>query len=361
MNMLRDSQAINSPDPDMTKKETRTPLRKDELEKIARELKSKLQRASVTAKQLKLSQNLRNLPPDSPASLTALPKLSPLKNYYMWKRQIASGLLTLLPNLYSPGKLPTLTKPLIFLLSSPLKEHRDAESDGEPDSPIKRRRAESGAVREPQMVLQAIPSTPPKVLAVLHPLPVLTSNPARSDTTPTMAKAQLNLLKTPTQRRDGYNDDEGADLLMFLATSPSPAKPYGSTPRATLAPNGAAAQATSMAKPVSSGGFIAPAPPLTPKRPMLNMAKTPQNRITPSFHSLVVLGSALPSAGLALTPAGFNMSDYVNFFTPLPGAAATSAHGHARSFLKTPDFQNLVGKGDKMMNFDRFGPPESKD
>lgn len=369
MNTLKDSKAVNSPDPDMTKKDKpRTPLRKDELEKIARELKKKLQKASVAAKQLILlasALNLRNLP-ESPALQTAMPKLSPLKNYYMWKRQIAAGSpgVGLLPNLFSPGKSPTLTKPLIFLSSSPLR--RKSESEEEPDSPIKRRRAESGAVREPQMILEEIPSTPPKNLAALHPLPVLTSNAkAAGQTTPTLPKRQPNLLKTPTQRRDGFNDEEGADLLMYLATSPSPAKPYA-TPRATSAPGGNSAPVTTMGKPSSAGQFLAPAPPQTPKRAMFSSAKTPQNRLTPSFHSLVVPGSALPSAGLALTPAGFSMSDYVNFFTPSPSAVG-SAHANAnKSFLKTPDFQGHVTSkpvDGKMINFDKvglFGPQGSE-
>ncbi|KAM9902104.1 hypothetical protein OXX69_008460, partial [Metschnikowia pulcherrima] len=93
----------------------------------------------------------------------------------------------------------------------------------------------------------------------------------------------------------------------------------------------------------------------TPKRPMTSTAKTPQNRLTP--YGLAVPGSALPSAGLALTPAGFNMNDYVNFFTPSPG---TAAHGHTgRTLLKTPDFHGQIQNGThtsvdgKMINFDK--------
>lgn len=379
----------------------KTPLKKDDLEKIAKELKTKLSKASVAAKQLltsSVSSSSQGLPPGSPVSLMSPPKSSPLKNYYMWKRQIAAGTtpaLTLLPNLYSPDrKLPTLTKPSVFLSSSPLKNIADSglrtrkssvdthSAADLNDSPIKRRRAESGAVLrvEPHMVLEEMPGTSGYTSPTrnsLHPSPVLTSNAANrrqslelpiknAQTTPTMPKSQLAthaaLLKTPTQpSRDNYNDLEGADLLMYLATSPSPAKPYANTPRASSAPNGSTQSTSSMAKPASSNLFIAPPPPLTPKRPMFSTAKTPQSRLTPSVYgNLAVPGSALPSAGLALTPAGFNMNDYVNFFTPSPGGAASQGSAFSKSFLKTPDFHGLVQTSvqktpvdGKMINFDK--------
>lgn len=415
MNTLKDSKSVNSPDPDMSAATTtksdatpqstckpKTPLKKDELEKIAKELKMKLSKASVAAKQLLTSSSSSNshaLPPGSPLVLISPPKSSPLKNYYMWKRQIAAGntpSLTLLPNLYSPDrKLPTLTKPSVLLSSSPLKSiaegsgsrTRKSSIDTEVgadlnDSPIKRRRADSGAVLrvEPQMVLEEMPATHSPMKNALHPSPVLTSASQNSrhkteislqpkaQTTPTMPKKQLSnqtsLLKTPTQSgRDHYNDEEGADLLMYLATSPSPAKPYGNTPRASSAPNGTSLLSSQvMGKPSSL--FIAPPLPLTPKRPMFSTAKTPQSRLTPCVYgNLAVPGSALPSAGLALTPAGFNMSDYVNFFTPSPNAAASQGSANAnKSFLKTPDFHGLAQPNGpktpvdgKMINFDKVG------
>lgn len=408
MNTLKDSKAVNSPDPDMSTAATKTdatppsarkpktPLKKDELEKIAKELKLKLSKASVTAKQLltaSASSATTTLPPMSPGDAAHMSPVrsSPLKNYYMWKRQIAAGNppgLTLLPSLYSPDrKLPTLTKPSVFLSSSPLKciaeGPRSTSFDTESelmDSPIKRRRADSGAVLrvEPHMVLAEM-SDSPNAKPSLHPSPVLTSvasnsrrssesSTSKAQRTPTMPKKQLAstsaLLKTPTQpARDKFHDDEGADLLMYLATSPSPAKPYATTPRASSAPSGNGHLSSQpMGKPASL--FIAPPPPLTPKRAMFSTAKTPQSRLTPSIYgNLAVPGSALPSAGLALTPAGFNMSDYVNFFTPSPNAAAS--HGSAmanKSFLKTPDFHGLVQPSGpktpvdgKMINFDKVG------
>lgn len=408
MNTLKDSKSVNSPDPDMsataiTKTETtpqsarkpKTPLKKDELEKIAKELKMKLSKASVTAKQLLSSLSSQNLPPGLPLAHMSPPKLSPLKNYYMWKRQIAAGNtpgLLLLPSLYLPDrKLPTLTKPLVFLLSLPLKsiaELNAKNSNGNEsdlnDSPIKRRRADSRAVLrvEPHMVLEEMPKK-----NSLHPSPVLTSTSQNkpdskaatqsnnAQTTPVLQKLQMHtqahLLRTPTQQnRENFNDEEGADLLMYLATSPLPAKPYTSTntPRASLAPSGGlltlSQSSQAKSKLNSAGQFIAPPPPLTPKRLVFSTAKTPQSRLTPSVYgNLAVPGSALPSAGLALTPAGFNMSDYVNFFTPSPSAAASQGSGIAnRSFLKTPDFHGLVQTlsqktpvDGKMINFDVVG------
>ncbi|OBA21871.1 hypothetical protein METBIDRAFT_15072, partial [Metschnikowia bicuspidata var. bicuspidata NRRL YB-4993] len=366
----------------------KTPLKKEELEKIAQELKKKLSRASVAAKQL-LSATAtgagRSLLPDSPVLQTLLPKLSPLKNYYMWRRQIAGATaknVTLLPVLYSPGRrLPTLTKPSIFLSSSPLKNFNAGLSPAEP-SPAgalsRKASMDSEALTElndspPHMVLEEIhgPQTPPKREA-LHPLPVLSSNPPSGRrtgpkpalTTPTLAKKPLStgpnaLLKTPTQaaRGDAYNDDEGADLLMYLAASPSvPKSGAANTPRAPH--NVAFAGHPGASKPHSGSLFMAP--PLTPKRPLISTAKTPQNRLTPSVYGgLAVPGSTLPSAGLALTPAGFNMNDYVNFFTPSPGTAAAAHGGLAgRTLLKTPDFHGQVQSAHtsvdgKMINFDK--------
>ena len=126
-----------------------------------------------------------------------------------------------------------------------------------------------------------------------------------------MAKRELssqsskNALLNPKQNSNGngYNDAEGADLLMYLATSPSPARPYlSNTPRVMNKPlpsilqssilqssqpsqsqsqtsttsasasasanasssagSGSAANASSSS---SSSSFLAPPPPVTPK------------------------------------------------------------------------------------------------
>lgn len=98
------------------------------------------------------------------------------------------------------------------------------------------------------------------------------------------------------------------------------------------------------------------------------MARTPQNRMTPQvnlFSNGLTAGGAngLPSSGLMLTPGGFNMSDYFNFFTPLPGG-----HNLHKGFMKTPDFNPALGHSGsslnqvaklkvdgKMINFDKVG------
>lgn len=383
MNTLKNSTIVNSPDPDtMARKEPvvqakmKTPLRKDELEKIARELKSKLARASETAKQLRLasSSNLKSLQA-LPVPLQKDIRLSPMKSRYLWKRQpqTGSGLnlappLALLNSFYSPDrKLPTLTTPLVFLLSLPLKnisEHEETntrrlsvDADQLEDSPIRKRRS-VGAMGSPTMILEKIKITPSPSRHENGSSTAAKAGQA-GQTTPTLQKRQLAVLKTPTQLKDAYNDDEeGADLLMYLATSPSPAKPYANTPRASLAPHGSLNHASAI-KPASAQAFAVPPPPLTPKRPMFALARTPQNRHTPGMHgNLALPGSALPSAGLALTPAGFNMSDYVNFFTPSPSAGLLG-HGVQRNLaLKNTEF-HLNGKAPvvdgKMINFDGVG------
>ena len=64
-----------------------------------------------------------------------------------------------------------------------------------------------------------------------------------------------------------------------------------------------------------------------------------------------------------LTPAGFNMSDYFNFFTPLPGSGSLG-HNLNKNFMKTPDFNGVHANSNlnpkqkvdgKMINFDKVG------
>lgn len=357
----------------------KTPLRKDELEKIAKQLKKKLSKASITAKQSMSPTNINSNLSSNPSSVT---KTSPLK-YYMLKNKFMNSPnsnLSSSPNMYSPnGKSPTQTKTsaAMFLSSSPLKSA--PLSVNRDDSPTKKGQ----------------PNTPPTALATaLKPSPALTisnkSTPAKKEddqqqpqqTTPTLSRKQLHshsnnpLLRTPTNSRQNssgggnYNDEEGADLLMYLATSPSPAKPYYSsnTPRIKES-----------AKP--NNVFVAP-PPLTPKRHNnTSLTRTPQNRLTPSVNLFNNGATGLPSSGLTLTPAGFNMSDYV-FFTPSPGSAMNQHHHHPnggsslgvfnnKNFLKTPDFHSMItntpgqnGKSSnqneqtvngKMINFDKDG------
>lgn len=278
MNTLKDTSNMSKQKPS---------LKKEELEKIAAELKKKLSKASLTAKQSLSPTNIRT-------------NSSPLKSYFTPSKNITSS-----PNLYSPSsKSPTKMNPT-YLVSPPIHE----------DSPTKKRKTlplKGG----PQMVLEEIPrpNTPTKQT---------TLKPSLDDkvTTPTLAKKELHdsaLLKTPKSKSNNYNDNEGADLLMFLATSPSPAKPYY-TPKHSL--------------PSRDSKFVQPAPPVTPKRHLQANTKTPNNRLTPGFN---LFNGGMPSHGLTLTPTGFNMNDYVNFFSPSPGGEMLQ-----KNLLKTPDFSNL--------------------
>ena len=381
----------------------KTPLKKEELEQIARQLKKKLSKASITAKQSLSPTNIKT------STTIALPKSSPLKSYIMKNNSNdhsptnnISNLSSSPINLYSPnGKSPThiRTPAAAFLSCSPLKNvsHADTSADDMLDSPTKRRKTSPR-----KMVLQEITPEKVKKESTLKPSLELTSTSTKKKpespskdktTTPTMAKRELSsqsstsssaqnaLLKTPKQNSNGngYNDAEGADLLMYLATSPSPARPYlSNTPRVMNKPlpsilqssilqssqpsqsqsqsqsqtsttsasasasanasssagSGSAANASSSS---SSSSFLAPPPPVTPKRVINSHSNiTPKNRLTPFFNTLNANG--LPSQGLALTPTSFNMNDYVTFFTPSPGGAFN------KNLLKTPDFHNSLLK-----------------
>lgn len=276
------------------------------------------------------------------------------------------------------------------------------------ESPIKKSNRSSPLKNQPTMVLQSVEDSPSKTSS-LKPSPPLSSKKssqvAPQQTTPTLPKKQLNvnttsILKTPTQPKSatfGNNDDEGAELLMYLATSPSPAKSYfPNTPKlgksknqgqqssaqshlptlqpqngdlpSTTAPNSSYSAHKHTSSNSSANSFMAPPPPLTPKRHINANSKTPQNRLTPSmnlFNTISNNASGLPSSGLALTPAGFNMNDYVNFFSPSPGGANLNRN-MGSNFLKTPDFNNLLANAThnsnqskvvdgKMINFDKVG------
>lgn len=376
-----------------SEKSTKTPLKKEELEKIAKELKKKLSKASITAKQ----QQQQNSPGSKIGKLTHS-NVSPLKEYVSKKNFESPNkfnyLLSSSP-LYSPNnKSPTHMRSSAaasLLSSSPIIE-----------SPIKKSNRSSPLKNQPTMVLQSVENTPSKA-SNLKPSPPLSSKKSSlnntQQTTPTLPKKQLNvntssLLKTPTQPKSatfGNNDDEGAELLMYLATSPSPAKTYfPNTPKLgkaknqaqpqlptsqphngdlsnTTAPNSSFSAHKHTSSNSSANSFMAPPPPLTPKRHINTSSKTPQNRLTPSmnlFNTINNNTSGLPSSGLALTPAGFNMNDYVNFFSPSPGGANLSRN-MASNFLKTPDFNNLLANATqnnqskvvdgKMINFDKVG------
>lgn len=439
MNTLHETTNVSSSSPDMDTSmngsssgavaKSKTALRKEELDKIAKELKKKLLRASITAKQLSPT-NLRNgagnaggssgdlssnggihktsaSPFRNPLARRSYSSTSNMNSNKGSNKNIASAspvavrtssqrqessstlggpngtiFLSSSPSqLISPdGKSPTHIKtPGILLGSSPLKKVASKYNTSE--SPTKKK----GKQGNPQMILQQVqpPSSPPKfgittalvpenksnrisINGPSSPLSVQSQRTTMVPTTPTLSKNTLSsgnqgnsslaasrtnaLLKTPTQGRgsshgNGYNDDEGADLLMYLATSPSPAKPFmqPNTPRANMGSGSSGAIKNNGSHQSSSSGantFLAP-PPLTPKRHMgfsngLN-ARTPQNRMTPAINLL--LNVNIPPSGVTSTPAGFNMNDYVNFLTPSPGVSLSSRMNPA----KTPDFNSLLG------------------
>jgi hypothetical protein len=304
MNTLKDNTNMTGAKP-----KPKTPLKKEELEKIAAELKKKLSRASVTAKQQLSPTNIRT------AS-------SPIKGNFTPCKNVVSS-----PALYSPSsKSPTKMNPSYLL--SPV--------NGE--SPTKKRKSLPLKSQGIQMVLEPIsrPRTPTKEQTTLKP-----SLDDKKVTTPTLPKKELtvtmenSLLKTPKSKLN-YNDEEGAGLLMYLATSPSPAKPYFTPRHSSSLPTTRESSSLLNKNPPASALFIAPPPPVTPKRHFTSSTRTPQNRLTPGMNLYSNLGG-LPSQGLTLTPTGFNMNDYVDFFTPSPGGEVLQ-----KSLLKTPDFNNLM-------------------
>ena len=408
-NTLQDSKSVNSPEleksaPNSAKRLSSSSLMgKAEFEQIAKKLKLKLSRASVTAKQQSAAfpATLQRLwPPDSPVSQTLLPKSSPLKSYYMLKRKSSpNGLSTLdsLPYLKSPtGRSPELPGSSITFSISPFKGGLESN-----DSPTQINKNRAGAAGRPetQMFLKALPlssaGSPPMKLA-LNPLPVLDEKPlgifpgyqgapglalkqslttasanrrslsigsSKSATTPVLAKKQLStqVFATPTQPGRSESDkNEEADLLMYLATSPSPAMPYRSTPKAAaaLAP-GHQSVVSSSNKPNGPGNqFLPPQPPISPKKPLTPSDRTPQ-RFPLSLNGM--LGSTLPSECVSLTPADFNLNDYINFFTPSPAIAASIHHGmQGKSLMQTPNIPALAlshssqppSVDAKMINFD---------
>lgn len=369
---------------DMNEK-PKTPLKKEELEQIAKQLKKKLSKASATAKKTLSPVNMRNRMGGTFSS--------PLKSSLSSSSPIAAS-DTLSPNSipYSPRKRsPTQRKTLAvsYLSSSPFKNGPEEDSPG--DSPSNRRTREDVKKQreeQPRMILEHVepPLTPPgkdhnQALKLSPPM-----SSAKQQRTPVLSRKQMFggtpniLLKTPTQSRpttNGYNDEEGADLLMYLATSPSPSKPRSGTPKWTSERHNAPSSGSSVnlkSRPTtaSSGqssdpNFAVPAIPLTPKRYINSSSRTPRSRLTPSshfFNSMISPGGGLPSSGLTLTPAGFNLNDYVDFFTPSPGNngagnGLTNTAG-SKGFLKTPDFNAGVSSNKqkvdgRMINFDKLG------
>ncbi|CAI5760523.1 unnamed protein product [Candida verbasci] len=336
----------------------KTPLKKEELEQIAKQLKKKLSKAGLTAKQSLSPTNLKSNNNNNNNGINSnnttpisLPKSSPLKSYIVNKNRNSShsNLNNFSPisssPLYSPNnKSPTHMKTpaaAMYLSSSPLKNQTISEESQE-SSPTKKRKTSPS-----KMILEELSPNSKKESSIssLKPSIDLKSSPIERkqqenqqqhpQTTPKMANKEI--CSTPKART--RNDSEGADLLLYLATSPSPAKQsyYSNTPKQQHK-SPPPSQPTQTANTSNVPQFVVPPPPVTPKRVgsssiSNNLSKTPQ-RLTP-FMS-IANNNGLPSSGLTLTPTGFNMSDYVNIFTPSPGSLLN------KNLLKTPDFNNLL-------------------
>ncbi|CAK9440056.1 uncharacterized protein LODBEIA_P41560 [Lodderomyces beijingensis] len=368
----------------------KTPLKKEELDKIARQLKQKLSKASIAAKQTLSPTNMKSSLPPSSASASASAS-SPLQNYlpssatkskYKDSPLRANDTTTLSssPNFYSPShRSPThmKTPAAVFLSSSPLKNTTTFGQDGDEimgDSPTKRRKTglntSTSASSPTKMVLAELaPSSQsshqlPRHTPALKPSLDMSRSPIRPSQSRRRSSESTreahDVTKTP---RPAPADTEGADLLIYLATSPSPAKAY--KPRVSFNDVPATLQnhpqpsdhppqlqplsaPQSQPQPLQQQGQLSasttfvppPLPPATPKRISQHHpsnARTPQNRLTPFLGGN--LGSNLPSSGLTLTPQGFNMNDYVNIFTPSPGQALK------QNLLRTPDFNSVINGG----------------
>lgn len=367
----------------------KTPLRKDDLERIALQLKRRLSRASIAAKQSILLLPTPSSSAVSPVVPSAIDR-SPFQ-HLLHSKPSSNSFSSPMTDLYLPnGRSPTrIRSPAPFLHLLPLKHvaSSSARSSTNDESPTKRRRTSLAAKQ--QLVLQEM-SPRPKVHALKPsldlsscskpsaptspPPPPSDMRPAGPDahTTPTQPKRalalhlRLNLASNPlllTPAPPTNNpDEEGADLLMYLATSPAPPKPYNLTPRASSALDAyhsvldsRASSALSMptnagvnfrSKILALAGDGPFVTPVTPKHSAQahHSARTPV-RLTPlmAFYGQngLLSGTGLPSSGLALTPSGFNMNDYVNFFSPSPGGAMSSHV--SKTLLRTPDFNAMLG------------------
>lgn len=138
------------------------------------------------------------------------------------------------------------------------------------------------------------PSTPPQqkihINSEIYNTASTNKTYIQTSSSPAVLNRQQKLLSTPDHQK---HHDEGADLLMFLATSPSPVqyKQPPSTPSRSIASKLTQTSSIQRLGNSLSNNQIINA---TPGTPMRNLLKTP----------------------------GFNMNDYVNIFTPSPGHLA---------------------------------------
>ncbi|ODQ83236.1 hypothetical protein BABINDRAFT_159673 [Babjeviella inositovora NRRL Y-12698] len=412
-------------------------LQRAEISRITRQLKSRLAKAGIKAK-VENSQLFSSSPNKHNAQFSSEANFSPLK---------ASGEFSPLKDAhfsgsaqFSPLKAPTFSSmnhlpssatteveerfPSKRTLDSdatdtdtecsPMKKHTSNPTlSNIPSSPIYQQYQQQSE-REHNMTTDP-PQTPPSTYSSLHksssvtlalaqstishvshlnnlsPLSKvnkpLTSSPGLS--TPKTSRNRMSLL-TPKGRS---NDEEGADLLMFLATSPSPAT-YGknssmlgalpSLPKLqfpnsldtkspialpsfniTASASGAATVSSTPNKESRpKSAFLAPATPKRSNNLLSGVNKTP---ITSRFAGTGITNADLlktPTTTRA-TPVGFSMSDYVNFLTPSPISRAMSGRTPHQASNDLSSFHlsggpalgasNLgAGAAGRIVNFDKL-------
>lgn len=247
-------------------------LKRAELNRITRQLKSRLSKTNLKSK-LKEKKSLTNLSQNG--SIISKPSSSNSKR--LSKQKSLDSLI-------------------------------DANKTEDESSPIRNQLPPSSPLYE-EFQIPIIPKTPPQQKITLNTdiynssstnkTQLHLSSPARPQQTNGgggIGSAVSNHLSTPKR---GNHQDEGADLLMFLATSPSPIqyKNYPSTPSRALQPSSNPNSNQKLQVPKDSNHKFAT--PATPKRSLNlnNLMKTP----------------------------GFNMNDYVNLFSPSPRVSRTPA------------------------------------
>jgi hypothetical protein len=149
------------------------------------------------------------------------------------------------------------------------------------------------------------------------------SSPPRAPRTPPPAVARSARLRhsgfnAAAAARDGHHGDDEANLLMYLATSPSPARPESAKPR-----------------------FIAPSTPPPKATPLpSSMMSTPGG------------GAAFPGFGLNTPSTNINFADFLNM-TPSP-AQANGSWNRTPAGGKTPA---AAREARRRLNFDTLLPP----
>lgn len=249
-------------------------LKRAELNRITRQLKSRLSKTNLKTK-LKEKKSLTNLSQNG--SIISKPS--------------------------SNSKRLSKQKSLESLI--------DANKTEDESSPIRNQLPPSSPLYE-EFQIPIIPKTPPQQKITLNTdiynssstnkTQLHLSSPAKPQqgSGTGVGSAMSNHLSTP-KRGNNNHQDEGADLLMFLATSPSPIqyKNYPSTPSRALQPSSNTNSNQKLQVPKDQGSAHKFATPATPKRSLNlnNLMKTP----------------------------GFNMNDYVNLFSPSPRVSRTPA------------------------------------